>query len=562
MLRGRVVVGAVIWFTSVLACNAQVVPPSADPGQVPQRFEPPSQPKALPRTEDIILPSTLAPNNAAQINLTVARFEITRATVFSGDELADLTDPLIGKPISLSEIYALAARITARYGEAGYVLSRAVVPPQSLGFKNATVRIDVVEGYVDDVIWPSSLQRFRDYFSDYAAQITQSRPANIRIIERNLLLASDLPGLSFTSTFHPSKSHSRASTLIVTAREKPVDLESSIDNRGSEGRGPWQARVAGTANNWLGQHEALSINYATAVPSTEQLRFIEGTWRQVLNSEGLTFIFDGSYNTGIPGLGALEAIDYDSRGVLFTGTLSYPVIRLRDENLIVSGIVFTEDVESQALDAPFTEDRLRGFRARVAYDRADALGGINFLQLTLSHGVDGLASTGNDNPLASRIGGRVDFTKIEAYASRSQPLPYLLEGLSLYGAVYGQYARDPLLVVEQCSYGGKYFGRAFDPSIVTGDNCITGLLEMRYDFAIPDNIFDRTQIYGFVDHGLIERKLFSAGTPEREWGSSAGVGLRLGWQEKISASIEAARGVDGDFSDNEWHAHGELTMRY
>ncbi|AGK57057.1 hemolysin activation/secretion protein [Hyphomicrobium denitrificans 1NES1] len=541
---------------------AQAVPPSDNAGRIPQRFQEAPQPKSLPRAGGIELPSTIAPANAAHIKLTVRRFEITGSSIYSARDFSDLTAPLTGHPIALSEIYALAARITARYGEDGYVLSRAVVPPQSLSPNGAVIRIEIVEGYVDAVVWPASLkQRYRDFFSDYEARIVESRPANIKVIERYLLLASDLPGLTFSSTFKPSGLHAKASTLIVSAATKPVSAEASVDNWGSKGRGPWEAIVSGTANNWLGLHEALSMRYATAVPSTNQLQYWEGTWRQVLNSEGLTFTFDGSYNTGIPGLGALQTIAYNSDGLLFNATLAYPIIRSRDENLTFSGIAFTEDVKSDALSALFTDDRLRGFRARVDYDRADTWGGINLVEATVSQGIEGLGSTSNDNPYASRLGGRVDFTKIEATISRAQPLNMIKPGLSLYGMIYGQYAFDPLLVVEQCSYGGKIFGRAFDPSTIVGDNCVTSLAELRYDLAIPDNVFTRTQLFGFVDHGFVDRITTSARIPHDEWGSSAGGGVRLGWQDKVSASVEADKSIAGDIA-HDWRGHAELTVRY
>jgi hypothetical protein len=38
------------------------------------------------------------------------------------------------------------------------------------------------------------LTRYRDFFTDYAARIVADRPANIRTLERYLLLANDLPG--------------------------------------------------------------------------------------------------------------------------------------------------------------------------------------------------------------------------------------------------------------------------------------------------------------------------------------------------------------------------------
>ena len=118
-------------------------------------------------------------------------------------------------------MYALASRITALYGSDGYVLSRAIVPPQTLGPKGAVVHIEIIEGYVDRVIWPDGIkERYRDFFTDYERRIVESRPANIKVIERYLLLASDLPGLKFSSTFKPSTSERRASTLLVSARRK------------------------------------------------------------------------------------------------------------------------------------------------------------------------------------------------------------------------------------------------------------------------------------------------------------------------------------------------------
>lgn len=541
---------------------AQVVPPSSDAGSVARRFETAPQPKALPRIGGIQLPSTAPPANATSIKLSVARFVITGGTVYATDAFADLTAPLVGKTVPLTEIYALAARITARYGQDGYVLSRAIVPPQSLSPTGAVVRIEIVEGYVDEVIWPEGLKtRYRDYFTSYEQAITQSRPANIKIVERYLLLASDLPGLALSSTFRASERNPKASTLVVSVKAKPISAEASVDNRGSKGRGPWQASVAGSLNNILGWHESIGVKLATAMPATEQLRYFEGSWRQVLNSEGLTFAFSGSYNTGIPGLGALRAIDYQSEGLLLNASLAYPLIRSRDQNLTVSGIVFVEDVKSTALGVPFTDDRLRGLRGRVDYDRADSLGGINLLQGTVSQGIDGLGSTRNDNPIPSRGVGRVDFTKVEGTVSRTQPLASVLPGLSIYASAYGQFAFDPLLVVEQCAYGGKTFGRAFDPSVLTGDNCVIGLAELRYDLQIPSNMLSRTQLFGFIDYGFLERKVTSAGTPSSQHASSVGGGLRLGWNQNIFATGEVARSIGGDI-DLGWRAHMELTVRY
>src|SRR3979409_2627685 len=146
---------------------------------------------------------------------------------------------MLGDEVTLAAVYDLARRITAKYGAAGYVLSRAVVPPQNFGRHGAVVRIQVVEGYVDNVVWPEKLTRYRDFFTDYASRIVADRPANIRTLERYLLLAHDLPGLKSAPPLKPSPTNPNASTLIVEVTEKPIDAVARVDNRGTEARGPW-----------------------------------------------------------------------------------------------------------------------------------------------------------------------------------------------------------------------------------------------------------------------------------------------------------------------------------
>ena len=77
-----------------------------------------------------------------------------------------------------------------------------------------------------------------DFFSDYALRITTERPANIRTIERYLLLAGDLPGLKFKNSLKPHPSKLGAAILVVEATQKPVDLFARVDNRGTKARGP------------------------------------------------------------------------------------------------------------------------------------------------------------------------------------------------------------------------------------------------------------------------------------------------------------------------------------
>jgi len=549
----RLVAGCVLAACLTAAASPQVMPPSEMPGRQRERFVEPPAPLAQPGGPAITLPSTVAPKGAEKIILRVRGVHIAGATVYSAADLAPLYADLVGEEVPLTAVYELAQRITAKYGNDGYVLSRAIVPPQQLNPKGAVVQIQVVEGYIDKVEWPARLSRYRDFFSHYAAKIIADRPANIRTVERYLLLAGDLPGLKFTTNMKPSKTKQGAATLIVEVVEKRIDATAHVDNRGTNARGPFEYYGSVAVNNLFGWHDALTFTYAGVVP-LQELNYAAFNYRHVLTAEGLAFFVDGSYAWGKPGTIQLETLQYRTLGPAVDAGFSYPFISSRERNLTLSALGFASDNSSYETGMLFTYDRLRGFRVRIDSDAADQFLGINQFYAIFSQGIYGLGSTKNGDPFASRIGGRSDFSKVEIFAARTQPL---FLDFSAYTAIYGQYAFDPLLVPEQCGYGGRFFGRAFDPSQFLGDSCFEATEELRYDIRKPPPWMlglTQDQLYAFVDWG----ELYTRGTtlfgtfpipPTLQNGASAGVGVRLGWFNHLNVDLSIAQAISVDHNN-------------
>jgi hemolysin activation/secretion protein len=535
---------------------AAQIPPSAQPGRERERFIQPPVPRAQPGGPAVSLPSTVAPPGADKVKLVIRSVSVVGSTIYSAAQLEPLYADLLGRETTLATVYEIARRITAKYGADGYVLSRAIVPPQQLNPKGVNVRIQVIEGWIDKVEWPKKLSRYRDFFSDYAAKIIADRPVNIKTIERYLLLASDLPGLKFSTSLRPSATQTGASTLVVEVTEKPIDANARVDNRGTPSRGPYQFLTSATLNNVLGQHEALTVSYAGVSP-LKQLQYLSGYYKQVLTSEGLTAFVDGSYSWGKPGTQPLEVLDFATRSTLIEAGAYYPVVRSRERNLTLTGLVFMSDNYSDILGSPFNVDRLRGFRGKADADIADSLQGINQFNATFSQGIEGLGSTDNGNPLASRAAGRVDFSKIEGTIGRTQPLP---ARFSVYASLYGQYAFTPLLSSEQCGYGGRFFGRAFDPSEMLGDSCWEALGELRYDLppAVPQ--IEQAQLYAFTDYGRLYTRDPAVGTDASTHGASAGAGLRLAVLKNFNTDLQAAKAIDGP--RNDWRFFFAVSAHY
>jgi hemolysin activation/secretion protein len=537
------IVAALVLLASLQPARAQIIPSSELPGRAREDIQQqPRAPLSRPGAPVVSLPSTVAPPGAEKLMVTVRGVRITGSTVYSAADFEPLYRDLIGRQVPVTAIYDLAQRITAKYGGDGYVLSRAIVPPQELSPRGAVVRIQIIEGYIDRVEWPPALSKYRDFFSHYADKITAERPINIKTLERYLLLASDLPGLRFTNSLKASSNNPGAATLVVEVVEKPVDASARVDNRGTKARGPLQYFTSISLNNLGRTHESLTLSQAGAFQTTE-LQYWMLSYKQVLTPEGLTLFANNSYSRSKPGTALLQLLEYKTRGDLFEAGLSYPFIRSREKNLIGTGLFFISNDRSDILAALNTLDRIRGVRLKVDADFVDQLRATNQINLVLSRGLEGLGATEAGSSNLSRANGRADFTKFEATVSRLQPLP--IANFSVLLAAYGQWAGNPLLSPELCGYGGRAFGRAFDPSELVGDQCIELLAELRYDVPHTFQNLTQFQLYGYADRGWLHNLAPVPGTPENVDGASVGGGLRLGLQPGLAVDLSAAKGVAG-----------------
>jgi hemolysin activation/secretion protein len=110
----------------------QQVPPSVSPGIQERRLEQPPMPRAVP---PIVVPETPLqgpPPGADEIKVTLTGVSLSGNTAFSEAELAPLWERYLGREVTLAELWAIPAAITVHYRNAGYVLSRALIPPQEI----------------------------------------------------------------------------------------------------------------------------------------------------------------------------------------------------------------------------------------------------------------------------------------------------------------------------------------------------------------------------------------------------------------------------------------------
>src|SRR5215813_11126086 len=112
--RGVIALAAAI-VAAPLPALAQI-PSSELPGRERERFQQPAPALAQPGGPAISLPGAVAPPGADRITLVLRSVRTVGGSIYRPEELAALYEDLIGHPITLSALYDIAARITAKYG--------------------------------------------------------------------------------------------------------------------------------------------------------------------------------------------------------------------------------------------------------------------------------------------------------------------------------------------------------------------------------------------------------------------------------------------------------------
>jgi hemolysin activation/secretion protein len=92
---------------------------------------------------------TLAEPTDLGDSLFVKGFSFTGNTVISQAELKALTQPSVGRSLTLAGLEEIAANVAALYKQKGYTLATAYVPQQQIRF--GVVTIAILEGRVGEI---------------------------------------------------------------------------------------------------------------------------------------------------------------------------------------------------------------------------------------------------------------------------------------------------------------------------------------------------------------------------------------------------------------------------
>ena len=457
---------------------------------------------------------------------------IDGATVFSSEELAKSFEPYLASRIGQAELDKIAADITERYRRAGYLLSYAVVPEQSVS--SGIVWIRVIEGFIGKVRIAGS-SRSAAAVRELAERLGAERPLRRATLERTLGLVRDIPGIVLTDTRIGRNPRNPAShELTLTLRADRVRALAYTDNRGTFGG----ARLRGYSSFNLASlavpGDQLQVDLFS-IPS-DDFRFFYGQVKVSvpLGSDGLRATVSASRGDQFQ---RLSGPNQHGKSRQLTAELAYPFRESRA--LSLAGHVSLSDwkSEEERAGAIVQRDRFQVARAWLEFShlsktRVDG-------RIGISRGLDLGSATEAGDARASRPHAGADFTKLNANLRVVTPVA---ERFTLRAEMAAQYALQPLLAPEEFALGGSRIGRAFDFNEVTGDHGIGGVLEIAYRLRDAKRGPKAVEVFAFADGGGAFRKKSSPALPDEQWLASAGTGMRFSalgflWSGEIGVPV-------------------------
>lgn len=490
--------------------------------------ETPREPAAPPTLRVLPEAIPLAVANAPQ-SFVLTAVTIRGATVFRPQDFAALYEPYLTRTIGVPDVVKLAESITEKYRQAGYFLSRAVIPAQAA--ESGILLVDVIEGYIGEVrLEGADVRAVRER----ADALVGRRPLRLADLERTLSLIGDMNGIVVKqSRIEPDLADMSRHRLVLTLERDSVQGSLYVDNRGTQAAGRLQTYARTDFNSVLSDGDRFSVGLFTTPTSFEKLIYGEVSYTTVLSS-GTTLTTSGGL-TKSDASANLFGLQTEGEVQRVSLLLSHPFVRSRNFSLWGNLGLDARDLRGEQFGVTTYDERLRILTGSINL-RQNAWNGTSTLYAEVSHGLSGLGASDPGATLLSRPDARTDFLKAELQLSRYQNIGTMF---GLYVAANAQVSADALPASEEFALGGAQFGRAYDYWAVSGDHGVSTQVEFRHGKDPGFSLLKFYQLYGYYDIGWVWNR--NAAPQFREVSlASAGVGLRLTLPGSLYLTYESA----------------------
>jgi len=447
---------------------------------------------------------------AAGVVITVKQFRFAGNTLMTTEQLAPVVADFLNRPLDFAQLQAAAAAVAETYRAAGWVVN-AYLPQQDI--QDGIVTIHVIEAVFGKVKMESTLSKRvapSQIEAIFAAQQATGASLSADNLDRALLLADDLPGVTVAGSLAAGSREGETDLILKSADEPLVIGEVAIDNTGSRSTGADRLTANLNLTSPFGMGDLLSAN-AIHTRGSDYLRLgytlplgSDG-WRVGLNASDLRYkliTLDPDKDKGSSSVVGLEA--------------SYPILRSRLANLYLNLNADHKNFDNEFGGATTTRYSIDSTSIALNGNLFDNWGGggANAASVTWTGG-------SRDNEVGTT---NQHFDKLRYSLSRQQ---VITNDLSFFAQAAGQESGDKLDSSEKFYLGGSGGVRAYPSSEGGGDSGVMSNIELRW--KLPEGF----TLTGFHDYGHVRSNDAAMSY------SLQGYGLALGWQTPVGVNLKA-----------------------
>lgn len=505
---------------------AQTVP---DAGALQQQMERAQQAPA-PRLQIPPKDNAIADLPSVGQTVVVNNFKFAGNTLLGDGQLRAALAPLIGRPLDFSHLQSSAVLVADLYRDKGWVV-QTFLPEQNL--EGGEVSITIVEAvFGKTLIAGTTATRLsaESVLPIFERQQKTGAFLNMKALDRALLLADDLPGITVSGSLAQGQSIGQTDLVLQLADEPWASSSVSIDNAGAVSTGSSRANLMLSLNSPSQRGDALGLN-ATATQGSRYGRLAYSVplgpdgWRLGLNISRLDYDLIAQAYQGLNASGNSNTTGLE---------LSYPVVRSRSFNLTTSLTFDKKDYFNVSGGSTSSAYRNTPISVSLNANSFDALGagGANAFSWVMTSGqlnLDGSPTQTNDASTTQTAGA---YSKVHFALSRQQQLG---SSLSLYAALSGQQSSNNLDSSEKFYLGGAGGVRAYPSSEGGGSWGQLLTVEVRWQF--PEGV----GLAGFYDYGrvVVNANNNFAGASTLNDYALQGAGLALQWRSSAGLALQA-----------------------
>ena len=450
----------------------------------------------------------------------VRKIIVTGNTVFSEDEISQITNPFKNRWITSEDLERLRKDLTLHYINNGFVTSGAFIPDQTVA--DGTITFRIIEGKIDNITIENN-KWLRDSFIKNRVALGTTTPVNIKPIQKQLQLLQQDPRIEkLNAKLKPGLKLGESDLNVDVEERLPFRIWSAYDNYLSRNTGPEQFRIGASALSLTGNGDILNFMWGRADGLNP---LIDTSYSFPLTRYDTTLFFRYRKNDFDLVSDLFQDLDIETDTDIYTVGLRQPVFRNLNHEFALEIMGEKEKAETKLLDEPFSLE----LGADEGTSKVTAL---RFIQSytyrtqrqviaarsRFSFGIDALDATNNDEsdlPDAEFFAWLGQFQWVQRLNFWDTQLLFRADA---------QLTNDPLFSLEQIAVGGRYTVRGYNENQLVRDKGVILSLESRIPIVQNKSWADYLQIVPFFDYGWAENESLPSINPNEIY--SIGAGLR------------------------------------